>query len=428
MSFSARSGQAQTTPSLSPADNVMSRLHQLGMLSSESGALTRLYLTPEHKAAAALVRRWMAEAGMTASIDAIGNVVGRYSGLRPGCPTLLIGSHIDTVRDAGRYDGCLGVVAAIEAVAVLARAGERLPYAIEVLAFGDEEGVRFPEALAGSRAIAGTFQREALDAVDPAGIPLRAALKTFGGDPEAVAGLSRRGADVFGYLELHIEQGPVLEAEDLPVGIVTAIAGATRFEVTVTGTAGHAGTVPMRLRRDAFAAVAEMALAVERIACEMSDIVATIGRVAVAPGAVNVIPSRASFTVDLRSPSDAARKTAMNRFDAAFAGIAEARGVGHATKRFYDEAAAPCTAAFREGLAGAIRRHGVRPLELPSGAGHDGLAMIGLCPIGMLFVRCAGGISHNPAESVTGSDVGVSLDILVDLLRNLDPARFAARG
>ena len=280
----------------------------------------------------------------------------------------------------------------------------------------------------GSRAIAGTFQREALDAVDPGGIPLRSALKSFGGDPEGVGRLSRRGAGVFGYLELHIEQGPVLEAENLPVGIVTAIAGATRFEVTVSGTAGHAGTVPMRLRRDAFMAVAEMSLAVERIACDMRDIVATIGRVAVGPGAVNVIPSRASFTVDLRSPSDVLRRQAMNRFDAVFTEIAASRGVGQSTKRFYDEAAAPCAAGFREGLAGAIRRHGMRPLELASGAGHDGLAMIALCPIGMLFVRCAGGISHNPAESVTATDVDISLDVLVDLLRNLDPGRFEGNG
>ena len=428
MSFSARSGSPQITPSLPPADNAMSRLHQLGMLSSDPGALTRLYLTPEHKAATALVRRWMGEAGMSASVDAIGNVVGRYAGARPGCPTLILGSHIDTVRDAGRYDGCLGVVAAIEAVAVLARAGERLPFAIEVLAFGDEEGVRFPEALAGSRAVAGTFDRAALDAVDPAGVPLKAALRTFGGDPDAVAGLSRRGTGVFGYLEIHIEQGPVLEAEDLPVGIVTAIAGATRFEVTVTGTAGHAGTVPMRLRHDAFAAVAEMALAVERLALATPDIVATIGRVAVSPGAVNVIPSRASFTVDLRSPDDASRQAALVRLDTAFAEIAAARGVGRTTKRFYDVAAAPCAPAFRQGLAAAIRARGLRPLELPSGAGHDGLAMIALCPIGMLFVRCAGGISHNPAESVAAADVRVSIDVLVDLLRRLDPAGFATRA
>ena len=234
----------------------------------------------------------------------MGNVVGRYEGVEPGLPALLLGSHIDTVRNAGKFDGNLGVIAAISAVASLHRRFQRLPFAIEVLAFGDEEGVRFPVTLNGSRAVAGTFDPAALEVRDADGITLHEALKQFGCDPAGIAGVARRTADVLGYVEVHIEQGPVLEAEDLPVGIVTAINGASRFTIEVTGVAGHAGTVPMHLRQDALAAAAEMVLAVERAAQDTPGIVATVGKLEALPGAVNVIPSGAKLSLDLRSSSD----------------------------------------------------------------------------------------------------------------------------
>jgi allantoate deiminase len=411
-----------TTSDQGAAARSMARLDQLATFSSEDGAITRLFLSPAHREAATLVAGWMQEGGMSASIDAVGNVVGRSPGTSPGAGTLILGSHIDTVRNAGRYDGCLGVVLAIEAVARLREAGEQPPFAIEVIAFGDEEGVRFPEALAGSRAVAGCFDAAVLDVVDQQGVALRDALKTFGCDPAAIPALARSPAEVLGYLEVHIEQGPVLEAEDLPVGVVTAIAGASRIKIEVSGMAGHAGTVPMGLRRDAFAAMAEMATALEALALETPGLVATIGRVKVLPGAVNVIPGRADFTVDIRSPDDAVRKAAIARMEQRFSAIALRRGVALRLEPFYAEAAAPCAEVFRTGLARAIRKRGLRALELPSGAGHDGLAMIGLCPIGMLFVRCAGGISHNPAEAITAEDAAVALDVLVDTLRHFPTA------
>lgn len=403
--------------------NVMRRLDQLAEFTDVPGELTRLYLSTSHKAAALQVQAWMGEAGMLTAIDAVGTVVGRYEGERPGLPALLLGSHIDTVRNAGRYDGNLGVIAAIEAVAELHRQGRRLPFAIEVLGFGDEEGVRFPVTLTSSRTVAGTLDAAALDAEDADRVSVREALQRFGCDPFKIPDIPRRKEDVLGYVELHIEQGPVLEAEDLPVGVVTAIAGASRFTVDVTGVAGHAGTVPMRLRQDAGAAAAELMLAVERTAVETADLVATVGRVEVLPGAVNVIPSAARFTIDIRSPSDEVRGDAIARLSGEMEAIAARRGVELRVTRSYDAAAATCARSMVEQLEAATSRAGVRPLRLPSGAGHDGLAMIALCPIGMLFVRCKGGISHNPAESSTVEDVDAAVGVLVDFLSHFEPQR-----
>lgn len=397
---------------------VYQRLDALARFSAERDCLTRLYLTPQHKAAALQVEAWMREAGMTTGMDAVGTVVGRYEGIAPDAPTLLLGSHIDTVRNAGKYDGNLGVVAAIEAVAELNRPGTRLPFAIEILAFGDEEGVRFPVTLTGSRAIAGILDPAALDAEDETGVSMREALQEFGLNPFDIPRIPRRRERTLGYVELHIEQGPVLEAENLPVGVVTAIAGASRFTVTVAGVAGHAGTVPMNLRRDAAAAAAEMVLAVERIALETEDLVATVGRIETRPGAVNVIASSAIFTLDIRSPDDAVRREAIAALAREFEAIARRRNVTVEKVRSYNEPAVTCDPAIVSALATSVERIGIAPRLLPSGAGHDGLAMAALCPIGMLFLRCKGGISHNPAESITPADAGIAVAVLADFLRN----------
>ena len=401
---------------------VMRRLDALAGFTETPGQLTRLYLTPQHKAAALQVRVWMEEAGMSARMDAVGNIVGRYEGEEPNAPALLVGSHIDTVRDAGKYDGNLGVVAAIQAVAELHARRVRLPYAIEVLAFGDEEGVRFPVTLTGSRTVAGVLDVAALDAEDADRISVREALQRFGCNPFEIPDVPRRKEDVLGYVEVHIEQGPVLEAEDLPVGVVTAINGASRFTIDVAGVAGHAGTVPMNLRRDALAAASEMVLAIERTARETADLVATVGRMEALPGAVNVIPSGARFTLDIRSPSDAVRNAAVARLEREFRESAQRRNVMVQFKRSYDEVAVICAGWLIEQLEGAVARCGVRPLRLPSGAGHDGLAMVALCPIAMLFVRCKGGISHNPAESIDEEDADVAVRVLLDFLHHLEPA------
>ena len=408
--------------------NVMAHLHELARCTSEPGKLTRLYLTPAHQAAIRMVRGWMEEAGMETEVDAAANVVGRYPGQRPDAPALLLGSHIDTVRDAGHYDGNLGVIAAIEAVAALNAAGERLPFAIEVIAFGDEEGVRFPSKLTGSRAVAGTFEPQSLDITDQQGTHLEAALRAFGCDPTAIPSIARRRERVLGYVEVHIEQGPVLEERKLPVGIVSAIAGASRFRIEVIGEAGHAGTVPMDLRKDALVAAAEMVMAVERRAHGASEpgLVATVGSIEAAPGAPNVIPGRAKFSLDIRAPVDADRFRAIEELTTAFSTLASRRHVRVRVEKFYDEPAVTCDPGLVAQLEAAVERAGVAPLRLPSGAGHDGLAIAALCPIAMLFVRCKGGISHNPAESITVKDADVATGVLLDFLRHYEGAAHVA--
>ena len=397
---------------------LMRRLDELAAFSSEKDGLTRLYLSPEYKAAALKVMAWMSEAGMKTMIDAVGNVVGRYNGRVPDKPALLLGSHIDTVRNAGKYDGNLGVLIAIAAVAELNRMGERLPFPIEVIAFGNEEGVRFPVALTGSRTVAGTLDPADLDAEDRQGISVREALRHFGCNPFDIPSIKRRRDDVLAYTEIHIEQGPVLEREELPVGVVTAINGASRFEIDVRGNAGHAGTVPMGLRKDALAAAAEMIVAIERRGAATANLVATVGRIEVRPAAVNVIPDWARFTIDIRAPVDANRMRAINDLEREIRAIALGRGVAVEMKRTYEEAAASCEPWLIEQLAASIDRAGIRTVRLPSGAGHDALAIASLCPIGMLFVRCRGGISHNPAESITVEDADVALRVTLDFLRH----------
>jgi len=403
------------------------RCAELARFTSQPGALTRLYLTPEHRAAAGHVADWMRQAGMTVEIDAAATVVGRYEGTTPDAPALLLGSHIDTVCDAGRYDGILGVVLAIQAVGELHARGERLPCAIEVLAFGDEEGVRFPVTLTGSRALAGTLHPAMLEAVDDDGITVRAALERFGCDPAEVPSLARDPRRVLGYVELHIEQGPVLEAEGLPVGIVTGIAGASRVAAEVVGVAAHAGAMPMASRHDAVTAMAEMVLAVERVALATPGLVATVGRVEAMPGAVNVIASGARFTIDLRSADDAVRGRALERLRRELAGIATRRAVGLRLRETYDEPACICAPQLVGALTASVTRLGQRPFLLRSGAGHDGLALAPLCPIGMLFLRCEGGISHSPEERVSAADAEIAGQVLLDFLCHFDPRGGTAR-
>jgi len=271
------------------ARRILERIEALAGCSAEDGALTRIFLTPQHRAANRLVAGWMREAGLEPRSDAIGNVIGRYEGERAGLPCLMLGSHLDTVRNAGRFDGMLGVVIAIECVEALHRAGARLPFALEVVGFADEEGVRFQSTLLGSRAVAGTFDTAVLDAVDADGISMADALRAFGLDPARIGDAARKRDEVLAYVELHIEQGPVLEREGLPVGIVTAINGAARYTVEINGEAGHAGTVPMHGRRDALAGAAEAVLAVERICGDRPGVVGTVGRL---DGTLGRLPPR----------------------------------------------------------------------------------------------------------------------------------------
>ncbi len=396
---------------------ILPRLHELAAITAEDGRLTRLFMTPEQKRASALVAGWMAQAGMAVRVDAIGNVVGRLDGQGPA---LMLGSHLDTVRNAGRYDGMLGVVTAIACVERMVKAGTRPRFPVEVVGFSEEEGVRFGAALLGSRAVAGTFDPAVLDRVDADGVTMREAIGRFGLDPAMIGTAARRREEIAAYVELHIEQGPVLEAAGLPVGCVSAISGAGRFEVVVQGAAGHAGTVPMGQRRDALAAAAESVLAVERRCGAEAGLVGTVGRLEVADGATNVIPGRVRFTMDIRAPEDGQRARAEADVLAAFAAIGQARGISVRVERIYDMAAAPCAPWLMRQIERSIAAAGVRPQRLPSGAGHDGLAMRSIADIGMIFVRCAGGVSHHPAEAITEADAEMGARVLQHFVENFE--------
>ena len=299
---SAETAGRRTSPL---GDEIVSRVNQLAAISETPAHLTRIYLTSEHRKAADLILSWMRDAGMRAHLDAIGNVCGRYEGEQPGLPCLMLGSHYDTVRDAGKWDGPLGLLTAISCVANLHQRGRRLPFAIEVTGFADEEGVRFASTLLGSRAVAGTFNEGVLASKDSTGISMRDALIQFGLDPDHIGAAARIRSELLAYIELHIEQGPVLEAQNLPVGLVTAIAGATRLAARLTGMAGHAGTVPMALRRDALAGAAECIAQIEEVCrTDPGGLVGTVGYIHAMPGATNVIPGQVHFTIDLRAPTD----------------------------------------------------------------------------------------------------------------------------
>jgi allantoate deiminase len=405
------------------AQRVWDRCEALGGISELAGGLTRIYLSDQQRRANELVLGWMREAGMSARLDAIGNCVGRYEGDRPGLPCLMLGSHLDTVRDAGRYDGMLGVVAAIECVASLHARGVRLPFAVEVVGFADEEGVRFNATLLGSRAVAGTFKPQTLELQDRDGVTLGDALRRFGLDPALIPTAARRGREVLAYAELHIEQGPVLESEGLPVGVVTAISGASRYQIEIEGEAGHAGTVPMNLRKDALTAAAECVLEIERICGRSRGLVGTVGKLETLPGAVNVVPGRVRFTIDIRAPIDSMREEAAMAVFEAVARIGERRKVKVSAQKTHEGRTAPCAEWLMEQMAEAVEAEGVRVRQLPSGAGHDGMAMIELADIAMLFVRCARGISHNPAEAITLDDIDLSTRVFLRFIERFDPSR-----
>ena len=400
----------------------MKRLDLLGAISEEADRLTRQFAVEAMRRANDSVGEWMRTAGMVVHHDNIGNLHGRYEAAAPGHPTLILGSHLDTVRDAGKYDGPLGVVVAIAAVQDLHDHEKRLPFAIEVIAFADEEGLRFSSTYLGSRAVAGTYDRADLDRTDATGVTMAQAIRAFGGDPSRIGEDRWHGGRLVGYVEVHIEQGPVLERLGLPVGVVTAIAGQARFRITFTGVAGHAGTVPMRGRRDALAAAAEFVLAVEAEAGSREGLVATVGQVSVYPGASNVIPGEVTLSLDVRHADDHVRAGHTRQILERAQEVAARRGVEVITQLLGDNPSVPCSARLRSLLEKAVEARGLKSIQLSSGAGHDGVAMSALTDVAMLFVRCKGGISHNPAESVTSEDAAVSIDVLSRFLELLAKA------
>jgi len=376
----------------------MRRCDKLATVSDERGCLTRTFASPAMRRANRLVASWMREAGLQVREDAALNVLGRWNTVRRGAKTLLLGSHLDTVRDAGRYDGPLGVLAAVAAVKSLRNRGVELPFNVEVAGFSDEEGVRYGTTYLGSRALAGTLTPADLKRMEE----------------KTIVKARRRAGEFLAYAEVHIEQGPVLEQHRLPVGVVTAIAGQSRFLVEFQGVAGHAGTVPMDLRHDALAGASELVLAVERC-----GVLGTVGKLKVAPGASNVIPGHAVFTLDIRDPRDARRQAAVGSLRRTARAIAKRRGLRLNWIPVQQTGAVPCDRTLRKLFCQCVAQRGIQPLELPSGAGHDAVAIAALCPVALLFVRCKGGISHNPAESVKTSDVGPAIGVLADFIEKL---------
>jgi N-carbamoyl-L-amino-acid hydrolase len=399
--------------------HILELADHLAQWSETPGGLTCTYLSPAHRAVAAEIAALMQKSGLKTHTDAVGNVTGRYPSTHENAKSVILGSHYDTVTNAGKYDGRLGILTGLRVAEQLARVGRKLPFHLEVIAFSEEEGVRFAAPYIGSSAVAGRFDQKLLERRDANGISLAEALREGGVDPAAVPALARRSSDMCAYIEVHIEQGPVLLGSDLPVGIVTAIAGNSRFGVVIEGTAGHAGTVPMSFRHDAAAAAAEIVLFVER-RCSRPGLLGTVGRLSVPEGAINVVPGRCELSIDIRSEDDLLRYDAVKHVIAEIDEIAKRRGVTVEATPLLDAAAVQCSPRLQEVFAQSIAQFGVPVLRLPSGAGHDAVMFAGLTDIAMLFVRCGnGGVSHSPLESITATDADLAARILLDVLERL---------
>jgi len=399
------------------AGEVLARCDLLAGYSEEPGKLTRTFLSDPMRQVHATLGEWMRTAGMNVRLDPVGNLIGHYPALQGGAPLFLIGSHLDTVPDAGKYDGILGVLLAVSAVQCLG--GERLPFALEVLGFSEEEGIRFRTSYLGSKAVCGCFAPELLNRTDGAGLSIATALRNYGLDPGRLSAAAYSPGQVCGYFEVHIEQGPVLETRNLPLGVVEAIVGQSRYLLHFQGKAGHAGTQPMELRRDALAAAAEFVTAVEQQAHRTAELRATVGTLSVAPGAVNVVPGSARLSLDVRHAEDAVREQACAALLAEAERIGQRRGISVHIERTEHHAAVRADTRLTDLLRSAAESVGYAPLRMVSGAGHDAAVMAGLAPMTMLFVRSPGGVSHHPDEAVLRDDVQAALEVMVAFLHRL---------
>ncbi|MDP9894022.1 N-carbamoyl-L-amino-acid hydrolase [Variovorax boronicumulans] len=388
---------------------------------AEKGQLTVTYLTDAHRACAAQISALMRDVGFdSVHIDAVGNVVGRYEGATPDAKTLLTGSHYDTVRNGGKYDGRLGIFVPIACVRELARQGKRLPFAFEVVGFAEEEGQRYKATFLGSGALIGHFDQRWLDQKDADGITMREAMQHAGLKQEDIPKIQRDPARYLGFVEVHIEQGPVLTELDLPLGIVTAINGGVRFVGEVIGTASHAGTTPMDRRRDAAAAVAELILYTEQRAAKDGDSVGTVGMLEVPSGSINVVPGRCKFSLDMRAPNNAQRDALTDDVLAELKAICERRGVRYEIEESMRASAAPSAPDWQQRWEKAVDALGIPLFRMPSGAGHDAMKLHEVMPQAMLFVRgINSGISHNPLESSTNDDIQLAVQAFQNLLNDL---------
>jgi allantoate deiminase len=405
------------------AATVMERCDALGGCSEEPARLTRPFASNAMRRAYGHVMSWMREAGMSIRQDNIGNLRGRYEGAAGSRSTLILGSHLDSVRDAGKYDGPLGVMVALGAVQRLHDNASRLPFAIEVAGFADEEGLRYGTTYLGSRALAGAFFAADLERADADDVTMADAIRDFGGNPQRIDDDRWSGGKLLGYCEVHLEQGPVLEAKGLPVGVVSAIAGQSRHQLTFTGEAAHAGTTPMGHRKDALVAAAVFVETVEAYAAGQEGLVATVGQLTLHPGAANVVPGEVTLSLDVRHPDDGERRLAAERLIDIAGQIGKHRSIAVTTNPISDNPTVSCSTRLTGVLEQAIKDLRITPVQLASGAGHDAVVMAGLTDVAMLFVRCKGGISHNPAESVTEDDVAVAIDVVSKFLELLAAER-----
>jgi len=399
------------------ADEILARCEILATYSEEPGKITRRFPSEAMRGVHACLWKWMEAARLTVRLDPAGNLIGRYAaekGTGTFSPAFLIGSHLDSVPDAGKYDGVLGVLLGVAAIQALD--GRRLPFALDIVGFCEEEGIRFGAPYLGSLAISGRFDPSLLERVDAAGVSLADALRSFGLDPARLGEAAYPAQQVLGYLEAHIEQGPVLDTRNLPLGIVEAIVGQTRVWLRFEGKAGHAGTLPMDLRQDALAAAAEFLLAVEQHARSVDGLRATVGSLTIAPGAVNVVPGSARLSLDIRHRQDETREQAMFALLEQAATIARRRGVAFHTDHRESFPAVPTGARLTGLLAEAVAVAGYPLLRMVSGAGHDAAVMASLAPMTMLFVRSPGGVSHHPDEAVLANDVRAALEVMVAFL------------
>jgi len=402
-----------------PAPQLARMLDELGRVTDEPGKLTRTFLSPAMRRANARVGQWMRAAGLAVREDATGNLIGRLESRTSGAKTLLLGSHLDTVRDAGKFDGALGVLLPIVALGELRRRRVALPFAVEVLGFSEEEGVRFASAYLGSKGYTGQLRATDLERRDAKGVTVREAIETYSRGRFSRPKSVHRQSNLMGYFEIHIEQGPVLENKKLAVGVVSAIAGQTRGRLTFRGRAGHAGTTPMDLRRDALAGAAEFILFAEMLARGCAPLVATVGTIAIAPGAPNVIPGEAVLSLDVRHPRDSSRRAALQLLLDAAKKIARQRRLAVGWQPTQDNGAVACAPELTTLLEQSVRAVQRRSVSLVSGAGHDAVVMSALTPVAMLFVRCRDGLSHHPDEFAAPADLGVALRVVVDFIERL---------
>lgn len=402
-------------------ERVSRRLSELGEIgkNQETGGLTRHAFTKEDRLAKDLVAKYMKEAGLTVREDAVGNVIGHRNGRNPQAPVVLTGSHIDTVCDGGKYDGSLGIIGALEVLQTFNEQGIETEHPIEVYAFNDEEGSRFSFSMFGSRGVIGDLKRKDLEMKDKNGITVAEAMKAQGFDPERINEADRSREAIKAFIELHIEQGKVLESHNLSVGIVSGIVNELWIKCTVQGEAGHAGATPMSMRHDALVAAAEMVQVVDREAKKTGTTVATVGRLSVLPGGINIIPGTVQFTLDLRDTSQEVSDRVEAQIFKEFDRICQERGVTLSTELLQRIPPAPCTEEFRQVAQKACPEAGVPYFSLPSGAGHDAMQMINICPIGMIFVRSKDGISHNPLEYSTLEDCADGINVLYHILLDI---------